>query len=162
MRSVWWRCSAGSSLAACYLVHMGQVALGLRSLVVRIIVFVVMAALLAWALGGTLWPRPVSAIQRPVINAAGSQWGWMVTVDSADQEVFYTLARRQKGQWELVEGGGPFPAVEPLAVPKGTLPEGAIFRAIVRARGLDEASQVIVGSDGRAVVSTAEDSADVD
>lgn len=36
---------------------MGQVLLGLRSLFVRIAIFVTMAALLAWALGGTLWPR---------------------------------------------------------------------------------------------------------
>lgn len=36
---------------------MGQVYLGFRSLLFKIAVFVVMAALLAWALGGTLWPR---------------------------------------------------------------------------------------------------------
>jgi hypothetical protein len=35
-----------------------QVALGLRSLLFKLSVFFVMAALLAWALGGTLWPRP--------------------------------------------------------------------------------------------------------
>lgn len=37
---------------------MSQVALGLRSLVIKLAIFVAMAALLAWALGGTLWPRP--------------------------------------------------------------------------------------------------------
>ncbi len=37
---------------------MSQVALGLRSLLVKLAIFFVMAALLAWALGGTLWPRP--------------------------------------------------------------------------------------------------------
>ena len=36
---------------------MGQVYLGFRSLLFKIAVFVVMAALLAWVLGGTLWPR---------------------------------------------------------------------------------------------------------
>lgn len=36
---------------------MWQVVLGLRSLLVKIAIFVTMAALLAWALGGTLWPR---------------------------------------------------------------------------------------------------------
>ena len=36
---------------------MGQVYLGFRSLLVKLAVFVVMAALLAWAIGGTLWPR---------------------------------------------------------------------------------------------------------
>ena len=38
---------------------MGQVALGFRSLLVRAAVFFIMAALLAWALGGTLGPRAV-------------------------------------------------------------------------------------------------------
>ncbi len=37
---------------------MGQVALGFRSLFVKLTIFVIMAALLAWALGGTLWPKP--------------------------------------------------------------------------------------------------------
>ncbi|MDP7069940.1 MAG: hypothetical protein QF561_01155 [Phycisphaerales bacterium] len=139
---------------------MGQVALGLRSLVVRTIVFVVMAALLAWALGGTLWPRPVSAIQRPVVDASGSQWGWMVTVSSVDQEVFYTLARRREGQWELIEGGGPFPAVEPLVTPVGTLPEGVVFMATLRDD--NAARHVLVGSDGKAFVSTTLDAASAD
>ena len=35
-----------------------QVILGLRSLIVKAVVFFIMAALLAWALGGTLFPRP--------------------------------------------------------------------------------------------------------
>ncbi len=159
MSSDWWRPCPGPDGLACYLVCMGQVALGLRSLVVRIIVFVVMAALLAWALGGTLWPRPVSAIQRPVVNAGGSQWGWMVTVDSADQEVFYRLARRRNGQWELVDGGGPFPAVEPLESVAGDLPDGTLFRATVRGGGTGAARQVVVGSDGKATVSTTAEAA---
>ena len=41
---------------------MGQVYLGFRSLLVKIVVFVVMAALLAWAIGGTLWPRTAMRI----------------------------------------------------------------------------------------------------
>jgi len=46
---------------------MWQVVLGLRSLLVKIAVFVTMAALLAWALGGTLWPRTsIRAIGEPV------------------------------------------------------------------------------------------------
>jgi len=46
---------------------MWQVVLGLRSLLVKIAVFVTMAALLAWALGGTLWPRTsIRAIGAPV------------------------------------------------------------------------------------------------
>ncbi|MGA0173777.1 MAG: hypothetical protein ACO3NL_09065 [Phycisphaerales bacterium] len=47
---------------------MWQVVLGLRSLLVKIAVFVVMAALLAWALGGTLWPRTsIRTIGTPVV-----------------------------------------------------------------------------------------------
>ena len=34
-----------------------QLFLGFRSLAVKILIFVIMAALLAWAIGGTLWPR---------------------------------------------------------------------------------------------------------
>ena len=34
-----------------------QVFLGFRALAVKLLIFVIMAALLAWAIGGTLWPR---------------------------------------------------------------------------------------------------------
>ena len=44
---------------------MGQVALGFRSLLIKLAVFFMMAVLLAWALGGTLWPRAeVADLQR--------------------------------------------------------------------------------------------------
>lgn len=48
---------------------MGQILLGFRSLALKIAVFVALAALLAWTLGGTLWPRPVI---RLVGEAVGS------------------------------------------------------------------------------------------
>lgn len=106
---------------------MGQVALGLRNMLVRIAVFVVMAALLAWALGGTLWPQPVSAVQRPVIESGGWQWGWQVTIDPGTNEVSYALARRMSGRWEVVSGGGPFPSAAPLsALPARDRP-GVLF-----------------------------------
>jgi len=58
---------------------MGQFTLGLRSLLIKSAIFVVMAALLAWALGGTLWPRPVH-----VMFSAGQfgeyQMRWRMTV----------------------------------------------------------------------------------
>lgn len=126
---------------------MGQVALGLRSLVVRIVVFVIMAALLAWALGGTLWPRPVSAIQRPVINAGGMQWGWMVTVDPASHEVSYHLARRHNEGWASVAGVGPFPAVRPLMPPRASDPDGILFEVSVRGSG-DQPLVLGIGPDG--------------
>ncbi|MCH2141099.1 MAG: hypothetical protein MK100_08720 [Phycisphaerales bacterium] len=131
---------------------MGQVALGLRSLFIRIAVFVVMAALLAWALGGTLWPRPVSAIQRPVVDVSGSQWGWEVTVDSTSREVSYRLVRRHHGVWDPVEGGGPFPSVEPLNLQSLPLGEGVIMRAVAFPEGAHPL-ELRVGSNGKATAS---------
>jgi hypothetical protein len=58
---------------------MGQFALGLRSWLVKITVFVIMAALLAWALGGTLFPRPSVAKFEPV-SFAGERWYWKLSV----------------------------------------------------------------------------------
>ncbi|MDG2477987.1 MAG: hypothetical protein P8M32_08850 [Phycisphaerales bacterium] len=132
---------------------MGQVALGLRSLGVRIVVFFIMAALLAWALGGTLWPWPVSAIQRPVINAGGTQWGWLVTVDPASLEVFYDLAKRDDDGWEPIEGVGPFPAVLPLVAGTGNEPEGVLFHVSVRGPS-DQPRVLAIGING--IVESAE------
>ena len=129
---------------------MGQVALGLRSLVVRIVVFIVMATLLAWVLGGTLWPRPVSAIQRPVINAGGSQWGWRVTVNPTSLEVSYRLAERRNGVWEPVEGLNAFHAVRPLVAPTGVLPNGVLFHVSVRGPS-DQPTVLAIGAGGRVV-----------
>ena len=50
---------------------MGQVYLGFRSLLVKLAVFVVMAALLAWAIGGTLWPRTAVGIVGSAITVDG-------------------------------------------------------------------------------------------
>lgn len=61
---------------------MGQLALGFRSLLIKAAVFVVLAALLAWALGGTLWPRPQVA-QMQAVAFAGSQWHWQLAVGGA-------------------------------------------------------------------------------
>ena len=54
---------------------MGQVALGFRSLFFRALIFFIMAALLAWALGGTLWPKPVCGSLDSVEFGDG-QWTW--------------------------------------------------------------------------------------
>lgn len=59
---------------------MGQVALGFRSLFFRALVFFIMAALLAWALGGTLWPTPVCRTLTPV-KLGSEQWAWNVCLD---------------------------------------------------------------------------------
>lgn len=104
-------------------------------MLVRAAVFIVMAALLAWALGGTLWPRPMSAIQRPVIESGGWQWGWQVTVDKASNEVSYSLARRMSGPWEVVPGGGPFPSAAPLEARPAGDRAGVLFLIDVQSDG---------------------------
>jgi hypothetical protein len=58
---------------------MGQLALGLRSLLIRLVVFFVMAALLAWALGGTLWPR-AEVVRLESVPFDGQQWFWEMSV----------------------------------------------------------------------------------
>jgi hypothetical protein len=63
---------------------MGQLALGLRSLLVKIAIFVVMAALLAWALGGTLWPR-TEVVRLTPVAFAGRQWFWQLAVGGRER-----------------------------------------------------------------------------
>jgi hypothetical protein len=60
---------------------MGQLALGFRSLFIKLAIFFVMAALLAWALGGTLWPRPEVTELEPV-SFDGRDWYWRLSVSS--------------------------------------------------------------------------------
>jgi len=62
---------------------MGQLALGLRSLAVRFAVFVVLAALLAWILGGTLFPAP-QRVNFPAWQFDGAAWNWRVSGSSTD------------------------------------------------------------------------------
>lgn len=74
---------------------MGQFTLGLRSLLIRSTIFVVMAALLAWALGGTLFPRPATSdflAQRVQFN--GGKWHWRLLVGGKNAgEVRWNLMR---------------------------------------------------------------------
>jgi hypothetical protein len=58
---------------------MGQLALGFRSLLVKLAVFFVMAALLAWALGGTLWPRS-ETVDFAGVPFDGREWFRRLTV----------------------------------------------------------------------------------
>ena len=70
---------------------MGQIYLGFRSLLFKIAVFVVMAALLAWALGGTLWPRVASRVIGPPAKVGGVSW---VLVDQiGDLDSTFGIAR---------------------------------------------------------------------
>lgn len=54
---------------------MGQVVLGIRSLLIKATIFFVMCALLVWALGGQLFPAP-EIIDRPAVEFAGQTWFW--------------------------------------------------------------------------------------
>lgn len=83
---------------------MGQFALGIRSLLIKATVFVVMAALLAWALGGTLWPRPHVVDLRAQGTTIGSDL------------VFWRLALQHRTQesarWQLMMLDGQAAPVE--------------------------------------------------
>jgi hypothetical protein len=82
---------------------MGQFALGIRSLLVKAGVFVVLAALLAWALGGTLFPRPARA-EFPALRFHGQDWYWRLSVPYRKDHNDRTNGVR----WELMyrdEGG---------------------------------------------------------
>ena len=73
---------------------MGQLALGIRSLLLRSAVFVVLAALLAWVLGGTLFPAP-QRVNLPSWSWGGAAWNWRVTGSASDAgPVEWALVRR--------------------------------------------------------------------
>ncbi|MHC5005055.1 MAG: hypothetical protein ACYTJ0_18250 [Planctomycetota bacterium] len=92
---------------------MGQLALGLRSLVIKSGVFFVMAALLAWALGGTLWPRD-EQIDFESTAFDGQQWYWQLVVSGrTPRQATWRLMSREGGEeprpvddqrWEEVAG----------------------------------------------------------
>ena len=133
---------------------MGQVALGFRSLLVKVGIFVVMAALLAWALGGTLFPQPVQGLQGPVLETPSGDLAWQVTtrLDVKDEPVTWHLVRRSGDDWIEVEGAGPFVAVVPLGMSSVLSPmaqSGLIFSASVN--GYDF-KQFILDGDGVAAV----------
>jgi hypothetical protein len=75
---------------------MGQFALGIRSLLVRATIFVVLAALLAWALGGTLFPKPHAAeFRAQSAQFSDETWYWRVLVGGKNKgEVRWNLMRQ--------------------------------------------------------------------
>jgi hypothetical protein len=76
---------------------MGQAALGLRNLLVKAAIFVVLASLLAWALGGTLWPRAEVA-DHAAVPFGGAEWFWRLSVGGRERgEARWTLMRRSPG-----------------------------------------------------------------
>jgi hypothetical protein len=77
---------------------MGQLALGFRSLLIKLAVFFVMAALLAWALGGTLWPRP-EIIRFDPVRAGGHEWFWQLSAGRREPDgVRWTMMVRTPGE----------------------------------------------------------------
>ncbi|MEE2680790.1 MAG: hypothetical protein VX641_00290 [Planctomycetota bacterium] len=92
-----------------------QVMLGLRSLLVKVAVFFVMAALLAWALGGTLFPRP-EVVDYSRITFQGTEW-WLRMLAGGDEPGAV--------RWFLMERNGgktyPQPTLHPVDQPLGWL-----------------------------------------
>jgi hypothetical protein len=131
---------------------MGQFLLGIRSLLVKAAVFVVLAALLAWALGGTLWPRAtVIDLDTHPVSLNGRAYFWRVAVAQGigrDGLVIWTLMATIPGtpravpvdDREWVDGAGPvvagsrvwFGGLEPdgrwalMSLEDGTTPENIL------------------------------------
>ncbi len=84
----------------------------------KVAVFTVMAAMLAWILGGTLFPRPVMAIPTDLIHVDSLTFGWEAEIQPDHGTLSWHLTRcatlEDNAPWERVTGGGPFQAVEPL------------------------------------------------
>jgi hypothetical protein len=88
---------------------MSQLALGLRALVVRLTVFFVMAALLAWVLGGTLFPAPQS-VTFPAFEVGDSRYALRVTGSARDAgPVTWSLVRAEPTGPRPVDAGVPGP-----------------------------------------------------
>lgn len=86
---------------------MSQLALGLRALLVRLTVFFVMAALLAWVLGGTLFPGPQSVTLAP-FEVGGSAYALRVTGTARDPgSVRWSLLRTEPTGPRTVDAGVP-------------------------------------------------------
>jgi len=84
-----------------------QLFLGFRSLAVKIFIFVVMAALLAWALGGTLWPRPQVRTVGETVTTSGGQYSLVVRTGEGHGAAFALAKVQENGRLEIaipVEG----------------------------------------------------------
>src|SRR5262245_40302406 len=76
---------------------MGQFALGIRSLLIKSAVFVVMAALLAWAMGRALVPQPM-AFRQDAVAYANHQWYWRATaVENTDEQLYWEFMKEVDG-----------------------------------------------------------------
>ena len=82
---------------------MGQVALGFRSLLIKAAVFFIMAGLLAWTLGGALFPQP-TIVNLPGagdiywrVSSGGEINGLQWSLMKGDQEI-------KTGRWQSTVG----------------------------------------------------------
>jgi hypothetical protein len=82
---------------------MGQVVLGFRSLLIKAAIFFVMAGLLAWALGGTLFPQPT------IVNLPGAgEVYWRVSSGGQINGLQWSLMKGDQeiksGRWQSAVG----------------------------------------------------------
>ncbi len=106
---------------------MGQVYLGFRSLLFKIAVFVVMAALLAWALGGTLWPKTEVRRVGEQVEIDGQAWALVFQIGGSLNRGTFGFARLEDGGepadiWPKAENKSPTwrDAMPPVASPDGS------------------------------------------
>jgi len=82
---------------------MGQLALGFRSVLIKASIFFVMAGLLAWILGGALFPKP-TIVNLPV---AGDLY-WRLSSGGEIHGLQWSLIRNEQeikvGHWQAVVG----------------------------------------------------------
>ncbi len=114
---------------------MGQVILGFRSLLVKIAVFVVMASMLAWILGGTLWPKTAVRVVGEPVEVDGVRWVLVDQIGGPLDRATFGLARLdERGRpveiWPKAEDMTPAwrDAIAPVASPDGST--GAVAYAI--------------------------------
>ena len=134
---------------------MGQLLLGFRSLIIKAAIFVVMAALLAWALGGTLWPRP-HVVDGERITAAGYQYWWQMRVggNDYDQPRWRLMVRRDERTPRAFSPGGEEPA-EPMEFSDFAGPVVSSAGDLVAFAGRDRTGWRLFLLEGRAPIGAA-------
>ncbi len=104
---------------------MGQVILGFRSLLVKIAVFVLMAAMLAWILGGTLWPKTAVRVVGEPVEIDGRRLVLVDQIGGPLDRATFGLATQRDGRiedrWPRAEDMTPAwsDAMAPVAGPDG-------------------------------------------
>lgn len=78
---------------------MGQATLALRNLLIRVAIFVVLAALLAWAVGGTLFGS--HRVNFPAVDWDGREWAVQVIGNGQrpDRVRWRLLSRQGEAPW---------------------------------------------------------------